>query len=81
MPSVATGLAPTSLRLGAFLLLMSVLLAVEASDSAMGLFHEDQHFCRSSLVGCKGHRFRGVVLVRNDGWGEHVLHLALKGVI
>ena len=81
MPLVATGLAPMPLRLGALLFLVSVLSAVEASDLARISFHEDQHFCRSSMSWCEGQGLWGVVSVRDDGWVKHAPHLHMKGVI
>ena len=57
MSLVATGLAPTPLRLSAILPDVSMLPTIEALDPAASLVHEDWHFCWSSMSWCKGHGF------------------------
>ena len=81
MPLVATGLAPPSLRLGAILPDMSMLLTVEALDLAAPLIHEDRHFYWSSTSWYQGYGLWGVLLVRDDWCTEHAPHLYLEGVI
>ena len=81
VPLVAASFAPPPLWLGAILPDMSVLLTIEALDLAAFLTHEDRHFYWSSGSWYEGHGVGGVVSVGDDGWGKHVLHLHLEGVI
>ena len=81
MSLVATGFAPPPLWLGAILPDVPTLLTIEALDPATSLVHEDRHFYWSSASWFKGYGLWGVILVGDDGWLKHALHLHLKGVI
>ena len=81
MPLVTASLAPPSLRLGAILPNVSMLLAIEAQDFAVLLTHEDRHFYRSSLSWYEGCGIWGMLMVRDDGCTEYAPYLHLDGVI